>query len=337
MSEAWTSSDEEAQEKAEQRRADWARWALVATFVVGTCALVAWHMIAERAGFSTAAYLVVQIVTTIGYGDVTPDDMWHRLLIAFYVLLALVVLAYLLNDFVSKFTAREEELIAQVLENTGSIDALREQLLDDRLSGQQKKFVKSTALFLSYIAFGTIFYGTYEACSCGYSETLIEGCNATSYKTCSEPGEGETQGQVKSYADAFYFSVITMTTVGFGDFTPMTVLGRYVGLFWMLTGVAITANWVGQLTSLFMENTEHKEQKKLIKKTSAFVDEVFSKMDYDGDGGLSKAEHHLYMLMKHNLLAPATLATLDKHFALLDGEKSTGLVTLEQIRERPNM
>merc|ERR1719161_3022100 len=45
------------------------------------------------------------------------------------------------------------------------------------------------------------------------------------------PGEG------KSWAQGVYMSTITLSTVGFGAFTPVTHSGMVFGAFWMLFGV----------------------------------------------------------------------------------------------------
>lgn len=50
-----------------------------------------------------------------------------------------------------------------------------------------------------------------------------------------------------TFLDAFYFSVVTMTTVGFGDVTPISELGRLLTVLMILTGVILIPWQVGDL------------------------------------------------------------------------------------------
>ena len=42
-----------------------------------------------------------------------------------------------------------------------------------------------------------------------------------------------------SYVDSLYFSVVTLTTVGYGDFTPQTDAGKLFTVFYIIIGVGI--------------------------------------------------------------------------------------------------
>lgn len=41
------------------------------------------------------------------------------------------------------------------------------------------------------------------------------------------------------WLDAFYFSMITLATVGYGDFTPKTDLGKIFTMFYVISGIGI--------------------------------------------------------------------------------------------------
>lgn len=49
------------------------------------------------------------------------------------------------------------------------------------------------------------------------------------------------------FLDAVYFSVVTMSTVGFGDLTPITDSGRLLTVFMILTGIALIPWQIGEL------------------------------------------------------------------------------------------
>ena len=51
---------------------------------------------------------------------------------------------------------------------------------------------------------------------------------------------------IKSGGDALWWAIVTITTVGYGDFYPVTALGRLTGVFVMFTGVGI----IGALASI---------------------------------------------------------------------------------------
>lgn len=61
---------------------------------------------------------------------------------------------------------------------------------------------------------------------------------------------GHFSGPVhKRMGSAMWFSAVTMTTVGYGDKTPLSALGRLITFFWMLAGVLIIALFTGTVAS----------------------------------------------------------------------------------------
>ena len=49
-----------------------------------------------------------------------------------------------------------------------------------------------------------------------------------------------------SWVDSLYFSVIAVTTVGFGDLTPSTDSSKLFTVFYVLTGIAIISLWLNE-------------------------------------------------------------------------------------------
>lgn len=56
-----------------------------------------------------------------------------------------------------------------------------------------------------------------------------------------------------SYLDALYFTTATMTTVGYGDITPVTSFGKILAMGFMLLGTAIFVSFTAVLSTLIME------------------------------------------------------------------------------------
>ena len=64
---------------------------------------------------------------------------------------------------------------------------------------------------------------------------------------------------VVTLRDGIYWAVVTMTTVGYGDKTPKTPVGRFVAIVWMLSSVALvsllSASLVSRLTAEQVESS----------------------------------------------------------------------------------
>jgi len=63
--------------------------------------------------------------------------------------------------------------------------------------------------------------------------------------------EHATNPGFKTYGDALWWGVVTLTTVGYGDIVPKTTTGRLAGVMIMFTGVAVLGLLAGSLASFF--------------------------------------------------------------------------------------
>lgn len=59
---------------------------------------------------------------------------------------------------------------------------------------------------------------------------------------------------------AMWWASVTLTTVGYGDVTPITVLGRMIGVMIMMLGIGLVALPAGMLASRFSEELHHRRE-----------------------------------------------------------------------------
>ena len=67
------------------------------------------------------------------------------------------------------------------------------------------------------------------------------------------------QSALNNYSNAIWYSLVTLTTVGYGDIFPATVFGRYIALIFILTSIGIFGILIGQLTALMATIKENKK------------------------------------------------------------------------------
>ncbi len=64
-----------------------------------------------------------------------------------------------------------------------------------------------------------------------------------------------------NWLDSLYFSVITLTTVGYGDFAPQTDGGKIFTIIYIIIGIGIILSFVDSVYNHFSHNTIEKRNR----------------------------------------------------------------------------
>jgi len=69
--------------------------------------------------------------------------------------------------------------------------------------------------------------------------------------------------QINSMLDAVWWTVATVTTVGYGDIVPVTDTGKIVAIFYMFFGIGVLAIFLSVLGTMFYKRRFEKEEKEI--------------------------------------------------------------------------
>ena len=151
----------------------------------------------------------------------------RKVFMIFYVLLGTVLVAKVVNDVSEVFLERASERVDDALHRVEDViftsggNEPNHHHHRHICPARYHHLISAVVIQLIFLLVWTLFFGLYEGCTCSYGYTLVEGCVE---ERCEETG-----GTTKTLLDAVYMGVITFSTVGFGDYTPDTRLGRMIG------------------------------------------------------------------------------------------------------------
>ncbi len=101
--------------------------------------------------------------------------------------------------------------------------------------------------------------------------------------------EGTVQPEVfGSILHSFWWAVVTMTTVGYGDVIPITATGKVISTFIMLIGVGLVALPAGMLAARFGEELRERKKKLNVHIKNALNDGYIDQVEYHSLASLAE-------------------------------------------------
>jgi len=244
-------------------------------------------------------YFMSQLITTVGYGDIGPAKTRGQVFVGLYVLGALFVIGMLVSDATAHVAKGFADYKARRAQNLADQDA---RVID--INSLIKPVKPSAGPFLSSLA---VF-------------AVIDVCWIAFFSLA--PGEQ------KNVFQATYMSVITLSTVGLGWFTPLTEAGMIFGAFFMIFGSTALLSVIGNFTELMVKMQEYErcaaETKEEVLKS------LHATAIADGNKDVSELEFYKFSLL-HCGVSQDALDHVGEAFKHLNPNEKSGAVSLEAV------
>jgi len=345
---------------------------LLTMFYFGVGALV--FMLGNGDGswtFIDTVYFGIVTITTTGYGDLLPTSngakIYSMLNVYFGVCIISSVLGYIVAGIMeAKATAMVDEIQGKFEDDGNPTKGVVNRISDlvCKSIPIPRHVCMAFLLMLIVKVMGILYYthadphsihdgdGAIVACSGAATEinsngtASFTGCpdcvnmyNVSEHFDASFMGEPFCDNGHMAYNNnlltTVYMTSVSMTSVGYGDYSPTGQGARLFAAFWLLIGALLNANAWGSLTSWLLARYQAMLEKKV--KTKVFDAKSIMKIDKNEDSVIDEMEFVTHMLVKTNKADLSTLADIRRQFAELD-HSGDGIITKEDLEmaELPN-
>ncbi|KAI5331478.1 PREDICTED: two-pore potassium channel [Prunus dulcis] len=245
-----------------------------------------------------ALYFCIVTMCTIGYGDITPTSTATKLFSIMFVLVGFGFIDILLSGMVSYVLDLQENYLLRSLKGVGE---KKESYIFDVKKGRMRIRMKvGLALGVVVLCIG-IGVGVMH-----FVERL-------------------------GWLDSFYLSVMSVTTVGYGDRAFQSLSGRIFASIWLLVSTLAVARAFLYLAEARVDK-RHRIMAKWVLGQDMTVSE-FLAADIDNNGFVSKSEYVIYKLKEMGKVSEKDVMQICTQFDRLDSG-NCGKISLADLMSR---
>lgn len=293
--------------------------AIVSYLCLGT---ISYSFLFEKWPLIDSLYFSVVTFTSVGYGDLTPSTLAGKFFTCFFGLSGLAFLGAAISTIGSSLNKKQEELIKKAEE------ASRKRIKDimEGMPHVVKSLTPVQEEHNTTIASEATEPQAMPDLNTDNEDAQVLGWRATAQKTGLSlvPAlsflwfGGMIMARMEGWklADSIYYSIITGSTIGFGDLFPKTRMGRAWGIIFIPLAVAAAGDVLGNVASSLVERRQAKVFNEIINREITM--ESLLEMDDDGNGKVSREEYVQFMLMEMGLVEPEEFDELYAQFKRLD-------------------
>uniref|UniRef100_A0A7S2DFV6 Potassium channel domain-containing protein n=1 Tax=Octactis speculum TaxID=3111310 RepID=A0A7S2DFV6_9STRA len=220
-----------------------------------------------------ALYFTTVTLTTVGYGDFAPKTDGGKLFTIIFIFLGLSVVFQIFSEIASLALAAAEAATMKAADDNP----------DDNSDPHFAKVAMSVGMILFFVFLSSFFFY--------FNEEFLQ--------------DGE-----KDFLNAFYWSFVTVTTVGYGDMAILKESSRIFSIFFIIVAVLVVATAIGNFSAVAAAMAREKKELDILNNLTA---EDLMNMDEDEDG-LTEAEYILGMLKLMESVDPKLVDRYKKEF-----------------------